>query len=99
MTLEELKNGMRDYFKKYKHLMMDEDCEAFKNAILEVSITKDMSDEPSKEKSDYAIIVGAGCVINLFGKTEEEAREMYEQAVKDYKNLPVVIYKSFSLYE
>ena len=99
MTLEELKNGMRGYFKKYKNLMTSEERKEFQSAILEVSITKDMSGEPSKEKSDYAVIVGSGYAIRLFGKTEEEAREMYEQAVKDYKDLHVTIYRSFSLYE
>lgn len=28
MTLEELKNGMRDYFKKYKNLMTSEERKA-----------------------------------------------------------------------
>ena len=46
MTLEELKNGMRDYFKKYKNLMTSEERKEFQSAILEVSITKAMSDEP-----------------------------------------------------
>lgn len=92
MTLEELKNGMRDYFKKYRNLMTSEERKEFQSAILEVSITKAMSDEPTKEKSDYVVFVGEGY-------TFEEAREMYEQAVKDYKELPVTIYKSFSLYE
>lgn len=99
MTLEELKNGMRDYFKKYKSQMTSKERKEFQSAILEVSITKDMSDEPAKEKSDYVVVVGTGYVIRLFGKTEEEAREMYEQAVKDYKELSVTIYKSFSLYK
>lgn len=52
MTLEELKNGMRDYFKKYKNLMTSEERKEFQSAILEVSITKAMSDEPAKEKKD-----------------------------------------------
>lgn len=58
-----------------------------------------MSNEPSKEKSDYAITVGAGYAIRLFGKTEDEAREMYEQAVKDYEDMPVLIYKIYNPYE
>lgn len=99
MTLEELKNGMRDYFKEYKHLMTDEDREAFENAILEVSITKDLINEPSKEKSDYAIVVGTGCAIRLFGKTEEEAEEYYDKAVEDYKDMPVLIYKIYNPYK
>lgn len=98
MTLKELKNGMRDYFKKYKSQMTSEERKEFQSAILEVSMTKDLKDEP-KEKSDYAIIVGAGYAIRLIGKTEDEAREMYEQAVKEYKGMSVTIYKSFSLYE
>lgn len=101
MTLKELKNGMRDYFKKYKSQMTSEERKEFQSAILEVSMTKDLKDEP-KEKSDYAIIVGAGYVIyaiRLIGKTEDEARDMYEQAVKEYKGMSVTIYKSFSLYE
>lgn len=98
MTLEELKNGMRDYFKKYKNLMTSKERKEFQSAILEVSMTKDLKDEP-KEKSDYAIIVGAGYAIRLIGKTEDEARDMYEQAVKEYKDMTVTIYKSFSLYE
>lgn len=99
MTLEELKNGMRDYFKKYKNLMTSVERKEFQSAILEVSITKDMSDEPSKEKSDYAIIVGAGYAIRLLGKTEDEAREMYEQTVKEYKDMPIRIYKIYNPYE
>lgn len=99
MTLEELKNGMREYFKKYKSLMTSEERKEFQSAILEVSITKDMSDEPSKEKSDYAIVVGAGYAIRLFGKTEDEAREYYEQAVRDYKDLTVFIYEIYNPYE
>lgn len=99
MTLEELKNGMGDYFKKYKSQMTSKERKEFQSAILEVSITKDMSDEPSKEKSDYAIIVGAGYAIRLIGKTEDEAREMYEQAVKDYKDMTVFIYKFYNPYE
>lgn len=99
MTLEELKNGMRDYFKKYKSQMTSEERKEFQSAILEVSITKDMSDEPSKEKSDYAIIVGADYAIRLIGKTEDEAREMYEQAVRDYLDMPVLIYKIYNPYE
>lgn len=99
MTLEELKNGMRDYFKKYKSQMTSEERKEFQSAILEVSITKGMSDEPSKEKSDYAIIVGADYAIRLFGKTEDEAREMYEQAVKDYLDMPILIYKIYNPYE
>lgn len=99
MTLEELKNGMREYFKKYKNLMTSEERKEFQGAILEVSTTKAMSTEPSKEKSDYVVFIGDSHVIHLFGKTEEESREMYEQAIKDYKGLPVTIYKSFSLYE
>lgn len=99
MTLEELKNGMREYFKKYKNLMTSEERKEFRGAILKVSITKAMSTEPSKEKSDYVVVIGDSYVIHLFGKTKEEARETYEQAVKDYKELPVTIYKSFSLYE
>ena len=51
------------------------------------------------KKSDYVVVIGDSYVIRLFGKTEDEAREMYEQAVKDYKWLSVMIYKSFSLYE
>lgn len=98
MTLKELKNGMRDYFKKYKSQMTSEERKEFQSAILEVSMTKDLKDEP-KEKSDYAIIVGAGYAIRLIGKTEDEARDMYEQAVKEYKGMSVTIYKSFSLYE
>lgn len=98
MTLKELKNGMRDYFKKYKSQMTSEERKEFQSAILEVSMSKDLKDEP-KEKSDYAIIVGAGYAIRLIGKTEDEARDMYEQAVKEYKDMPVTIYKSFSLYE
>ena len=99
MTLEELKNGMRDYFKKYKNLMTSEERKEFQSAILEVSITKAMSGEPSKEKSDYVVVIGEGYTIWLYEKTEEEARGVYEQAVKDYKELSVTIYKSFSLYK
>lgn len=99
MTLEELKNGMRDYFKKYKSQMTSKERKEFQSAILEVSMTKDMSDEPSKEKSDYAIIVGAGYAIRLIGKTKDEAHEMYEQAVKDYKDMTVSIYKFYNPYE
>lgn len=99
MTLEELKNGMREYFKKYKSQMTSRERKEFQSAILEVSITKDMSDEPSKEKSDYAIIVGAGYAIRLLGKTEDEAREMYEQAVKEYGDMAVRIYKIYNPYE
>ena len=51
------------------------------------------------KKSDYVVVIGDSYVIRLFGKTEDEAREMYEQAVKDYKELSVMIYKSFSLYK
>lgn len=50
------------------------------------------------KKSDYVVVIGDSYVIRLFGKTEDEAREMYEKAVKDYKALSVTIYKSFSLY-
>ena len=98
MTLEELKNGMREYFKKYKSQMTSEEREEFQSAILEVSIMKDMSGEPSKEKSDYAMVVGTGCVIRLFGKTEDEACEAYEQAVEDYPDMPVLIYKMYNPY-
>lgn len=98
MTLEELKNGMREYFKKYKSQMTSEERKEFQSAILEVSMTKDLKDEP-KEKSDYAIIVGAGYAIRLLGKTEDEAREMYEQAVKEYKDMIVTIYKVYNPYE
>lgn len=99
MTLEELKNGMREYFKKYKSQMTSRERKEFQSAILEVSITKDMGNEPSKEKSDYAIIVGAGYAIRLLGKTEDEAREMYEQTVKEYKDMPIRIYKIYNPYE
>lgn len=58
-----------------------------------------MSGEPSKEKSDYMVVVGEDYTFRLFGKTEEEAKEFYEQAVKDYRGSSVNIYKSFSLYE
>lgn len=98
MTLKELKNGMRDYFKKYKSQMTSEERKEFQSAILEVSMSKDLKDEP-KEKADYAIIVGAGYAIRLIGKTEDEAREMYEQAVKEYKDMTVFIYKIYNPYE
>lgn len=53
----------------------------------------------AKEKAEYAIIVGAGYAIRLLGKTEDEAREMYEQTVKEYKDMPVRIYKIYNPYE
>ena len=99
MTLEELKNGMREYFKKYKSQMTSEEREEFQSAILEVSTTKSMGGEPSKEKSNYAIVVGTGCAIRLFEKTEDEAREAYEQAFEDYSDMPVLIYKMYNPYE
>jgi hypothetical protein len=58
-----------------------------------------MSGEPSKEKSNYAIVVGTGCAIRLFEKTEDEAREAYEQAFEDYSDMPVLIYKMYNPYE
>lgn len=99
MTLEELKNGMREYFKKYESQMTSEEREEFQSAILEVSTTKDMSGEPSKEKSNYAIVVGTGRAIRLFEKTEDEAREAYEQAFEDYSDMTVLIYKMYNPYE
>lgn len=39
MTLEELKTGMREYFKKYENLMTSEERIDFQSAILAVSIT------------------------------------------------------------
>lgn len=99
MTLEELKNGMREYFKKYESQMTSEEREEFQSAILKVSITKGMSGEPSKEKSNYAIVVGTGCAIRLFEKTEDEALEAYEQAFEDYSDMPVLIYKMYNPYE
>lgn len=99
MTLEELKNGMREYFKKCESQMTSEEREEFQSAILEVSTTKAMSGEPSKEKSNYAIVVGTGCAIWLFEKTEDEAREAYEQAFEDYSDMPVLIYKMYNPYE
>ena len=51
------------------------------------------------KKSDYVVVIGDSYVIRLFGKTEDEARVMYEKAVKDYEELSVTIYKSFSLYK
>lgn len=54
MTLEELKNGMREYFKKYKNLMTSEERKEFQSAILEVSITKAMSGEPSKDMKNFS---------------------------------------------
>ena len=99
MTLEELKNGMREYFKKYESQMTSEEREELQSAILEVSTTKDMSGEPSKEKSHYAIVVGTGCAIWLFEKTEDEAREAYEQAFEDYSDMPVLIYEMHNPYE
>ena len=99
MTTEELKNGMRDFFKKNKSVMNSKERKEFQSAILEVSIALGLEGKPLKEKSDYAVVVGAGYVIRLFAKTEDEAREYYEQAVKDYKDLPVLIYKIFNPYE
>lgn len=54
MTLEELKNGMREYFKKYKNLMTSEERKEFQSAILEVSITKALSGEPSKDMKNFS---------------------------------------------
>lgn len=79
--------------------MNSKERKEFQSAILEVSVTMAMEGTPLKEKSDYAIVVGAGYAIRLFAKTEDEAREYYEQAVKDYKDLPVLIYKIFNPYE
>lgn len=99
MTLEELKTGMREYFKKYKSQMTSKERKEFQSAILEVSVTMAMEGTPLKEKSDYAIVVGAGYAIRLFAKTEDEAREYYEQAVEEYEDMPVLIYKIFNPYE
>ena len=54
MTLEELKNGMREYFKKYKNLMTSEERKEFQSAILEVSIAKALSGEPSKDMKKFS---------------------------------------------
>ena len=60
---------------------------------------KTIGNKSFEEKSDYAIVVGAGYAIKLFGRTEDEAREIYEQAVKDYLDMPILIYKIYNPYE
>lgn len=58
MTLEELKNGMREYFKKYKNLMTSEERKEFQSAILEVSITKAMTKAMKKFSKSEVIELG-----------------------------------------